>query len=318
MEHISNYLLQQYGANVLHHAAKNDDVDLIRMLLATGVDVNQQNEYGNTALFFVTSIEAVRLLINAGIDINHQNNHNNTVLHKACNVIGLMMATEDAEDQEAACETVYSIIQLLLDSGANVNAQNDDGDSCLHKICDTNIWPYFPILEISTPFTKLVNTDLINLLLTSGANINLPNNKGRTPLYYTHTVATARLLLSNGADVNHQDMDGNTALHLVYDIPIVTVLLETANINLHNKSDQSALDTAIADRRFGIAKLLSGIDNHKFDNWVEQLSADICPICRETINDVCITDCAHAFCKECIDMWRTTEHTHCPLCREPL
>jgi len=44
-----------------------------------------------------------------------------------------------------------------------------------------------------------------------------------------------------------------------------------------------------------------------------------CPICFLTLNEYnyTITNCAHAFCRECIFLYITNEKENCPLCREP-
>ena len=56
-------------------------------------------------------------------------------------------------------------IVWLLDRGANVNVQNNNGDAPLHLVR----W----------------NIDLLKLLLTRRANVHLQNNQGQTPLYIT-------------------------------------------------------------------------------------------------------------------------------------
>jgi hypothetical protein len=44
-----------------------------------------------------------------------------------------------------------------------------------------------------------------------------------------------------------------------------------------------------------------------------------CPICFLTLNkfNYTITNCGHAFCRECIFLYITKEKENCPLCREP-
>jgi len=59
------------------------------------------------------------------------------------------------------------------------------------------------------------NRDMVNVLLSAGANPNLANTRGETPLMYLGGLATSELvdtLLSAGADVNARDQSGATAL----------------------------------------------------------------------------------------------------------
>jgi len=46
----------------------------------------------------------------------------------------------------------------------------------------------------------------------------------------------------------------------------------------------------------------------------------ICSICLAPIlsDDLCITDCNHEFCKECLDKWFNENKLSCPLCRSTI
>lgn len=43
----------------------------------------------------------------------------------------------------------------------------------------------------------------------------------------------------------------------------------------------------------------------------------ICPICRAQINNLCITNCNHRFCRDCIRRW-TARNATCPTCRQTI
>jgi len=57
----------------------------------------------------------------------------------------------------------------VLDRGANVNAQDNDGSTPLHLMAS---W----ILD------KSAETEIVRLLLNHGARVDVMNNWGRTPL----------------------------------------------------------------------------------------------------------------------------------------
>ena len=42
-----------------------------------------------------------------------------------------------------------------------------------------------------------------------------------------------------------------------------------------------------------------------------------CPVCFETKNqlDLCLTNCNHLFCIDCLDKWFYTKKITCPICR---
>lgn len=56
----------------LHEAIKSLDISKVKSILQSGVDINEINEYGATALNWATfyNIEIVKLLIFAGADVN--------------------------------------------------------------------------------------------------------------------------------------------------------------------------------------------------------------------------------------------------------
>ena len=52
-------------------AARNGSIEAVEQFLATGVDVNAKDEYGQTPLHFASNREIAGLLIAAGADVNH-------------------------------------------------------------------------------------------------------------------------------------------------------------------------------------------------------------------------------------------------------
>lgn len=58
---------------------------------------------------------------------------------------------------------------------------------------------------------------MINLLLSRGADVNIIDFEGETPLYVAETVEVAQLLLSHGADASHRNNEGRTAASIAYE-----------------------------------------------------------------------------------------------------
>jgi ankyrin repeat protein len=96
------------------------------------------------------------------------------------------------------------IARLLLQRGVDVHAQDKDHDTPLHLAA------FSGRLEIA------------GVLLDHGANVNVENKSGGTPLHQVaqgeydsqeRGVEVARLLLERGVDVHSQDKDHETALH---------------------------------------------------------------------------------------------------------
>jgi ankyrin repeat protein len=86
-----------------------------------------------------------------------------------------------------------NIARILIENGADVHAQDINGDTPLH---------YYPS-----------NVAGCELLIAHGADVNAENNNGRTPLHRAvemQSIGTIRLLIENGANVHAQDINGDT------------------------------------------------------------------------------------------------------------
>ena len=70
---------------------------------------------------------------------------------------------------ESSDENHISLIDLLVEKGADINAQDKYGDTALHMI--------------STQTSKAIS--LLNHILNKGADPSIPNNRGAYPIDYT-------------------------------------------------------------------------------------------------------------------------------------
>ena len=94
---------------------------------------------------------------------------------------------------EACSVADLSKVTSLLDQGADPNAQDDFGFSCLHKVAQ--------IPDESKPISQI-----IDILIKKGARTR------HSALHCSATPQAVRALLTFGADVNAQTTDGKSAL----------------------------------------------------------------------------------------------------------
>lgn len=128
----------------LIEATSTGNLKKVKELIDYGVDVNVQNEIGETALIIATyqdRRDIVKCLIEAGTDVNIKNKGGYTSL------------------MQASYHNNITILKQLIDAGADVNSKNDDGRSAL----------YFAISENF----KRDNYRIIKVLLDNGSEYNI-------------------------------------------------------------------------------------------------------------------------------------------------
>ena len=225
-------------------------------------------EHNNTPLMVAAhraDLAAMRGLLDRGADPSARNLLGATPLMFAA-------AARPADDPSA--KTVPATIQLLLDRGAKVNAQTNNGRTALIDAAANG------------------NPESVRLLLAAGADVNARTRSGDTPLLE----ATARgytdiafLLLQSGARTEDVNANGQTPLMLAigqapqysqqkspYE-PIALALLQRgANPNVHDRNGQTPLSlVATGDKTVLAYPLLE----HKAEvNVTDPTAADATPL----------------------------------------
>ena len=145
---------------------------------------------------------------------------------------------------------------MLLDRGANLNAENDEGKTPLHLVSQGD----YDTQEHGVGITRL--------LLQRGVDVHVKDKDHGTPLHsaaFSGMLEIARVLLDHGADVNTEDKQGRTPLHQVaqgkYDseehgVGVARLLLERGvDVHTQDKDHNTALHLAALSERLEIAKL---------------------------------------------------------------
>lgn len=163
--------------SALHRASSVGDVNMAETLLSLGADVHVQNKKRVRPICLAETEPMMRLLMAHGSDIDYRSDdYKMTRLHR-------LAYCKPFDDNKK------HVMELLLKVGADIDALSNDG---------------------STP-VKLGATsgqyDALQLLLAAGADPNKPDTDGWTPLmhvcrYGRDRVDRARLLLEAGANPN--------------------------------------------------------------------------------------------------------------------
>ena len=194
----ANYCLQK-GANVntadgeqmtpLMYAALLGQREIVSLLISAGADLDAADVQGVSALMHASwsgHVEIANDLIEAGALVNLKEiTYSRRFKKRASDALMAASAGGSAET-----------VQLLLANGANVDQQDDDGESALFHAVRKN------------------DRRVISMLLNGGAWIESRDKYRLTPLMAAAIYAdpeTVRLLLRYGANRNAVDMNKLTA-----------------------------------------------------------------------------------------------------------
>ena len=167
--------LIQFGADVNKKGSDDKtplwlsvkDKELLQLLIKKGAKINELGMLGESPLHYSASsgeVEIMKYLLEHGADVNQKTNEGEcTPLHYAT---GNISRIEDT-------------VSLLLDYSADVNAVSSLGNTLLHMV--VNIYSH-PITERLTHEDENRLQRVAEFLLIRGADINIRNKKGKTPI----------------------------------------------------------------------------------------------------------------------------------------
>ncbi|CAL1548181.1 unnamed protein product, partial [Lymnaea stagnalis] len=153
-----------------------------------------------------------------------------------------------------------NVAKVLLAAEADVNIRNKRGENALLMAAKSGCTETVKLLMEAgadpLSLTKFGNTglslagnkDIAELFVQAGADVNLRNMHGQTPMHCAvkrRKYDVLNLLLQHGANVNMKDLYGDTPLIAALKVSEVSLILRLlaakANVNLQNKKGKTAL-----------------------------------------------------------------------------
>ncbi|XP_069369144.1 transient receptor potential cation channel subfamily A member 1 [Paralichthys olivaceus] len=217
------------GNNPVILASSINNCEALSILLKHGGRLCQQNKLGHFpihAAAFAGAKKAMEVILKAGEELGHS-----TVVH-----INYLDKSKSSPLHLAVRGGNIEAIRLCIATGARVDQQQNDRSTPLHFACTQGATEVVKLMLSSfdqvediinltdgacqTPLHRATifdHTELVEYLISLGADLNSTDCKGKSPLLLATSCGawrTVSLLLSKGANVNATDRCGCNFLHL--------------------------------------------------------------------------------------------------------
>ena len=201
----------------IHSVVLNEDVSILATLLNNGLNPDELDDHGQTALFLAARndhFDAVVLLVEHGASTEKQYNPMAPLYiassYGHSNIVKFFLESGVSPNQKtdggytplhiAAHRGYPDVVKNLLEHGAHFDGKDKHGNTPLHVACLGG------------------NVEVIKALLEKNNNLcGEKNNVGRTPLHnaahYGHLDAI-KILLEFNASLDEKDLSGYTPLDL--------------------------------------------------------------------------------------------------------
>ncbi|BFM48473.1 ankyrin repeat domain-containing protein [Marinomonas sp. THO17] len=259
-EHININSKNAEGETALIKAIQTNNIQHVEQLLSPETLISKDN-YLWTPLHFSTILPDINsqqdtsimaLLLTSKIDINAQNNQGETPLFlaikygKTQNALLLLSHNADADIadvngvtplMQAAQANNLALVTQLISVPQDLNRTDKNGQTALHFAT-----------QIKAPRNDYQRAEIIRLLINAGANPNIQNNNLSTPLHLSvrsNLLQSTRALVKADTLPNIQNHLGNTALINAVqngNLPIVEELAQQASgLNFKQNNGWAAL-----------------------------------------------------------------------------
>ncbi len=229
-QYLINKATETYGENALHKATKLWDLQLMKILLANGYNIDKSSYQYNTPLQLALeaeNIDCLRFLLkNAARVTDEHLSFCFAASFKSDECLKILFQHQQmAKDINyenplhiSARKGYLKFIKYLIDDEADVNEKDRKGQTPLHVSAREG------------------HLECVKFFIDNNADVNAKDKEGQTPLHVSASkghLGCIKYLIDNKADVNAKDNKGFTLLHIFAS----TGDLEWCKYLIDNKAD---------------------------------------------------------------------------------
>ncbi len=231
---------QADGTTALHWAIYYNDAELAKRLIRQGADVKVKNEFGATPMSQAAiggNVDIIKALLDEGVDADERGADDQTplmVLSRTPNTKAVELLIKEGADVNAiekwrgqsalmwaAAQNQPQMLQLLISKGANINARSLP-NNWERQVSSEPRMKILPPGQMSALHyaSREGCTDCVAALIKAGADLNIVEGDGLTPLVMAGLNArwdSMKLLLEAGANPDKWDIYGRNPLYMVVD-----------------------------------------------------------------------------------------------------
>ena len=238
----------------LQFAVERNMVDVLRVLMEYSPKLDLVDDDGDTALHCINSdtpIEVVKILVNAGVDVNFRNRNRDTPICKAVwsNIpetlfylakkakLDIVGGIHGGPLHIACYRSDLRLVKILVEAGADVNLTDPVAGTPLQIACrslesseqkqDTVILYLIDEAKVDIDIVGGLHgcainaacgrssVEVVRLMLEKGTSIDVKDDMGRMAIHFAaaRSIENFQAILGSGADVEVADKMGRTALH---------------------------------------------------------------------------------------------------------